>query len=110
MAFIQYFSQAKYESLNNSFAPVLENYGMSIPKRFQHSKQLYAQFRSPNNNLSTVNLLISWINQTQRQCSIEIWSDEPFAKDKTLCKTVHHEISQLIKPLDLSEGNPIIES
>ena len=34
MAFIQYFSQAKSESLENSFAPLLENYGMIIPKEF----------------------------------------------------------------------------
>ena len=99
MAFIQYFSKAKNESLVNSFGPLLENYGMIIPKRFEHSKQLYAEFRSSNiNHFSKVNLLISWVNQTQKECSIEIWSDEPFAKDKTLCRKVHSEISQFIKP------------
>ena len=103
MAFIQYFSKAKSESLFNSFAPLLENYGMVIPKKFEHSKQLYAEFsNSTNNQFSKVNLLISWVNQTQKKCSIEIWSDEPFARDKTLCRKVHNEISQLIKPSDLS--------
>ena len=103
MAFIQYFSQAESESLVNSFVPKLENYGMIIPKRFEHSKQLYAEFRnSSNNNSSKVNLLISWVNQTQRKCSIEIWSDEPFSKNRTLCRKVHNEISQLIKPLNSS--------
>ena len=103
MAFIQYFSQAESESLVNSFAPLLEDYGMIIPKRFEYSKQLYAEFTNSNNNhFSKVNLLISWVNETQKKCSIEIWSDEPFAKDKTLCKKVHNEISQFIKPLNLS--------
>ena len=102
MAFIQYFSQAESESLVNSFVPKLENYGMIIPKRFEHSKQLYAEFRNSSNHNSKVNLLISWVNQTQRKCSIEIWSDEPFSQNKTLCRKVHNEISQLIKPLNLS--------
>tara|TARA_Y100000589_G_scaffold53567_1_gene44532 strand:- start:56 stop:376 length:321 start_codon:yes stop_codon:yes gene_type:complete len=102
MAFIQYLSQAKTESLVNSFVPILENYGMSIPDRFSYSKQLFAEFRVPNNNFSKVNLLISWVNQAQRTCSIEIWSDEPFSKNKTFCRKVHSDIRQLIKPLDLS--------
>ena len=103
MAFIQYFSQADSASLVNSFAPILENYGMSIPKRFEQSKQLYAEFNSSiDTKFLKVNLLISWVNETKKQCSIEIWSDEPFAKDKTLCRKVHNEISQFIKPSDLS--------
>ena len=108
MAFIQYYSQAESESLVNSFAHLLENYGMIIPKRFEHSKQLYAEFNnSYNNQYSKVNLLISWVNQTQKQCSIEIWSDEPFARDKTLCRKVHNEISQLIKPFYSSYHNDL---
>jgi len=102
MAFIQYLSQAESESLVNSFVPKLENYGMSIPKNFCYSKQLYAEFKIANNNLSKVNLLISWVNQTQRTCSVEIWSDEPFLQKKTLCRKVHADISQLIKPLNSS--------
>ena len=102
MAFIQYFSQADSESLVNSFVPKLEDYGMIIPKKFEYSKQLYAEFRNSNNNFSKVNLLISWVNQNQRKCSIEIWSDEPFSQNKTLCRKVHNDIRQLIKPLDLS--------
>ena len=110
MAFIQYFSEAKSESLVNSFVPLLENYGMIIPKRFENSKQLFAEFKSSNNNkFSQVNLLISWVNETQKQCSVEIWSDEPFSSDKTLCRKVHNEISQLIKPLDLKTKNQLIE-
>ena len=106
MAFIQYFSQAESESLVNSFADKLEDYGMIIPKRFEKSKQLYAEFHNSNNNkYSKVNLLISWVNQTQKKCSIEIWSDEPFARDKTLCRKVHNEISQLIKPFYSSSEN-----
>ena len=102
MAFLQYFSQAESESLINSFVPILESYGMSIPKKFNYSKQLYAELRFLNNNFSKVNLLISWVNQSQRKCSIEIWSDEPFSKNKTFCRKVHNDISQLIKPLNLS--------
>ena len=110
MAFIQYFSQAESESLVNSFAHKLENYGMIIPKRFEHSKQLYAEFHNSNSNqYSKVNLLISWVNQTQKKCSIEIWSDEPFARDKTLCRKVHNEISQLIKPFYSSFENDLNE-
>ena len=110
MAFIQYFSKAESESLVGSFVPLLKNYGMTIPKRFEHSKQLFAEFRSyDNNQFSKVNLLISWVNQTEKQCSIEIWSDEPFAKNKTLCRKVHNEISQLIKPFDLKKRNECIE-
>ena len=102
MAFIQYLSQAESESLVNSFVPKLENYGMNIPERFCYSKQLYAEFKIPEKNFSKVNLLISWVNETQRTCSIEIWSDEPFLQNKTLCRKVHDDISQLIKPLNLS--------
>ena len=105
MAFIQYFSQAESESLIKSFVSKLENYGMIIPKRFEHSKQLYAELRNSSNNNSKVNLLISWVNQAQRKCSIEIWSDEPFSQDKTLCRKVHNEISQLIKPSNFSSEN-----
>ena len=102
MAFIQYLSQAESESLVNSFVPKLENYGMNIPKRFCYSKQLYAEFKIPKKNFSKVNLLISCVNETQRTCSIEIWSDEPFLQNKTLCRKVHDDISQLIKTLNLS--------
>ena len=102
MAFIQYLSQAESESLVNSFVPQLENYGMNIPKKFCFSKQLYAEFNISNNNFSKVNLLISWVNQTERTCSVEIWSDEPFLKKKTLFRKVHHDIRQLIKPLNLA--------
>ena len=102
MAFIQYLSQADSESLVNSFVPKLENYGMNIPKKFCYSKQLYAESKFPNNNFSKVNLLISWVNQTQRTCSVEIWSDEPFLQKKTMFRKVHLDISQLIKPLNLS--------
>ena len=102
MAFIQYLSQAESESLINSFVPKLENYGMNFPKEFCYSKQLYAEFNNPNNNVSKVNLLISWVNQTQRTCSVEIWSDEPFLQKKTMFRKVHLDIRQLIKPLNLS--------
>ena len=102
MAFIQYTSQAEAESLINSFVHKLENYGMNIPKRFYYSKQLFAEFATPYNNYSKVNLLISWVNQTQRTCSVEIWSDETFLQKKTMFKKVHFDIRQLIKPLNLS--------
>jgi len=105
MAFLQYFSQAESESLINSFLPILESYGMSIPKKFNYSKQLYAELTFLNNNFPKVNLLISWVNQSQRKCSIEIWSDEPFSKNKSFCRKVHNDISQLIKPLNLSSKN-----
>ena len=105
MAFIQYLSQAESESLVNSFVPKLENYGMNIPERFCYSKQLYAEFKIPEKNFSKVNLLISWVNETQRTCSIEIWSDEPFLKNKTFCRKVYSDIRQLIKPLNLSSRN-----
>ena len=105
MAFLQYFSQAESESLFDSYVPILENYGMSIPTKFNDSKQLYAELNISNTNFSKVNLLISWVNQTQRKCSIEIWSDEPFSKNKTFCRKVHRDISQLIKPWNFSSKN-----
>ena len=106
MAFVQYLCKADSECLFNSFAPLLENYGMIIPRKFEHSKQLYAEYSSYNNNhFSKVNLLISWVNQTEKRCSIEIWSDEPLARDNTLCKKVHNDISQLIEPLNISVNN-----
>ncbi len=101
MAFIQYLSKADSESLINSFASILKNFGMIIPENFENSKQLYAEYKSSfNNHFSKVNLLISWVNQTEKECCIEIWSDEPFTKNKTLCRKVHNDISQLIKPLN----------
>ena len=110
MAFIQYFSKANSQSLVHSFVPLLENYGMIIPERFIHSKQLYAEFKSnENNSFAKVNVLISWVNQTQQQCSIEIWSDEPFTREETLCRKVHNEISQLIIPCNSSLRNQSIK-
>ena len=110
MAFIQYLSKANSESLINSFAPILEDFGMIIPQKFQNSKQLYAEYKSCyNNHLSKVNLLISWVNETQKHCSIEIWSDEPYSRNKTLCRKVHNDISQHIKPLTFSLSNESIE-
>ena len=106
MTFIQYFSKAQSRSLVTSFGPLLEDYGMIMPKRFENSEQLYAEFSNySNNQISKVNILISWVNKTQKQCSIEIWSDEPFSRDRTLCKKVHNEISQFIKPFNLSSRN-----
>jgi len=103
MAFIQYFSQADSESLFESYVPFLQNYGMMIPQTFTKSKQLFAEFKSKENNyLSKVNLLISWVDESQKKCSVEIWSDEPFSKEITLCKKVHHEISQFIIPTEFS--------
>ena len=105
MAFIQYLSEANSESLINSFVPLLENFGMTIPERFENSKQLYAEYKSSyNNHFSKVNVLISWVNQSKKQCSIEIWSDEPFARNKTLCRKVHNDIIQFIKPLNFSSN------
>ena len=104
MAFIQYLSQAESESLVSSFVDKLESYGMIIPHKFSYSKQLFAECTSPNNNFSKVNLLISWVNQNQRTCSIEIWSDEPFSKNKTFCRKVYSDIRQLIKPLNVSSN------
>ena len=99
MAFIQYFTQADSESLTDSYVSLLRNYGMMIPQDFKHSKQLFAEYKSKDKkNYSKVNLLISWVDQSRKNCSIEIWSDEPFARKETLCKKVHQEISQLIKP------------
>ena len=106
MAFIQYFTEANSESLFDSYVPLLKDYGMIIPHSFEHSKQLFAEFKSKDNNyFSKVNLLISWVNQSQKKCSIEIWSDEPFSKEKTLCKKVHQEISQVIKPKNFLPQN-----
>ena len=111
MAFFQYFSQAESDCLVRSFATSLKNYGMIIPERFEHSKQLYAEFNSSNKNyVPKVNLLISWVNQTQKHCSIEIWSDEPLNREKTLCKKVHNEISKFIKPVDSNSMDRLIES
>ena len=53
MAFIQYFSQAESDSLFDSYVPILENYGMSIPKKFNYSKQLYAEISIPNKTAKT---------------------------------------------------------
>ncbi len=102
MAFIQYFSEANSKSLITSYVPLLIDYGMIIPQDFKDSKQIFAEFKSKNNDyLSKVNLLISWVDQNTKKCSVEIWSDEPFSKEKTLCKKVHQEIIQLITPIDL---------
>ena len=106
MAFIKYFSKAGSESLTDSFVPLLENYGMIVPKNFQKPRQLYAEFKSnENNSFVKVKVLISWVDQNQKKCSIEIWSEEPFASEKTLFRKVHNEISQLIIPCNLSLKN-----
>ena len=83
---------------------------MIIPETFKHSRQLYAEFKSNENNyFAKVNILISWVDQNQKKCSVEIWSDEPFAKEKTLCRKVHNEISQLIIPCNSSLRNQSIK-
>ena len=71
MTFIQYFSQAKTESLIDSYLPLLKDDGMMMPEKFTKSKQLFAEFKSKDNNsLQKVNLLISCVNQNQKECSI----------------------------------------
>lgn len=114
MAFIQYFSKADSESLVDSFVPLLENYGMTVPKTFQKSRELYAEFISNESNSYAkgkvkVKVLISWVDQNQKKCSIEIWSEEPFASEKTVFRKVHNEISQLIMPINLSLRNESIK-
>lgn len=109
MAFIQYFSYATSESLVDSYLNLLTDYGMMIPHDFKQSKQLYAEFKSKDNkSLPKVNLLISWVDISQKKCSIEIWSDEPFSRKKTLCKKVHDEITKLITPKELG-SNKIVK-
>jgi len=110
MAFFQYLTQADSEYLIDVFGPLLKNYGMIMPETFEHSRQLYAEFKSnENNSFAKVNILISWVNQTQQKCSIEIWSDEPFSRKKTLCREVHNKISKLIIPCNLSVRNQSIK-
>ena len=104
MAFIQYFSEANSESLVDSYLTLLKDYGMIIPETFTNSKQLFAEFKD-NNSYSKVNILISWVNESQKHCSIEIWSDEPFLKQKTLCNKVHKDISEFIIPRELNSKN-----
>jgi len=110
MAFIQYFSEAESESLIDSYALLLKDYGMMIPDDCEDSKQLFAEFKSKNNDsFLKVNLLISWVDQSKKKCSVEIWSEEPFSKDKTLCKKVHQEISKIIRPIKISCENESID-
>ena len=100
MTFIQYFSQVESQSIVDNFAPLLKIYGINIPKRFKSSKQLYAENTNTNNDqFSKVNLLISWVNQTQKECSIEIWSNKSSNRNKTIYKKLHNEISKFVKAL-----------
>ena len=100
MAFIQYFSQAELKSIVDSFAPLLKIYEINIPKRFKSSKQLYDENTDTNNDqFPKVNLLISWVNQTQKECAIEIWSNKSSNRNKTIYKKLHNEISKFVKAL-----------
>ena len=87
MAFIQYFSEAESQSLFDSYVPLLRDYGMFIPQTIETSKQLFAECKIKNNySFAKVNLLISWLDQSKKKCSIEIWSDEPTSRQETVCK------------------------
>ena len=82
---------------------------MNIPKRLEFSKQLYPEYINTNNDqFSKVSPLISYVNQTENECSVEIWSDKPFAKNKTVFRKLQNEISKFIKPL-IYYKNSLIE-
>ena len=99
MAFIRYFSHTNSDCLFSSFVPLLEESGITIPNYYKNSKQLFAEYISKEDKtFSKVNVLISWVDQSNKKCSVEIWSDEPFCKKDTLCKKVHQKISELIPP------------
>ena len=70
---------------------------------------LHHEATSIHNSFVKVKVLISWVDQNQKKCSIEIWSEEPFASEKTLFRKVHNEISQLIIPCNLSLRNESIK-
>ena len=50
MAHIQYFNQADSKSLVESFAPLLKNYEINIPKKFNLSKRLNSEYTNTNND------------------------------------------------------------
>ena len=110
MALFRYFSQADSDSLSNSYLHLLEECGMQIPENLENSKQLFAEFIShENKSLSTVKVLISWVDLRNKKCSIEVWSDEPMFKKNSLCEKVHNKISELIEPQELYIKDQVLE-
>ena len=87
MAFIQYFSEVESKSLFDSYANLLKDCGMVIPETTKNTKQLFAEWKIKNNfSFAKVNLLISWVAQSKKKFSIEIWSDETISREEKLCK------------------------
>ena len=106
MAFIQYFSEANSKFLNDSFVALFKEYGISIPQKFENSKQLFTIFNRKNNqSFSIEDLLISFANQRQKESSLRIWSDELIARKETLRKIVDPKINKLNKPKQYSKIN-----
>ena len=87
MTFIQYFSEVESKSLFDSYATLLKDCGIVIPETIKNTKQLFAECKIKNNfSFTKGNLLISWVDQSKKKCSIEIWSDETISREEKLCK------------------------
>ena len=99
MAFLQYFARANSDCLNTSFNKLLEQSGLEIPNEFKNSPQIFAEFKSEEIQYkSKVNVLISWTNKKDKECSIEFWSDEPYSRRGSLCEKIHEQLRQIIPP------------
>ena len=105
MAFFQYLSKVEVDGdcLLSSFTQVLENAGLHISNDFSSSAQIFAEFKSFDDDYkSKVNVLISWSDKSKRECSVEVRSDEPYLRRDTRCEKVHSQLCEVIPPKELT--------
>ena len=103
MAFFQYLSEVEGDCLFSSFTQVLENAGFHISNDFSSPAQIFAECKSADVDYkSKVNVLISWSDNSKRECSVEVRSDEPYLRRDTRCQKVHSQLREVIPPKELT--------
>tara|TARA_Y100001968_G_C19324620_1_gene701040 strand:+ start:641 stop:1030 length:390 start_codon:yes stop_codon:yes gene_type:complete len=97
MAFFRYLSEAQGDCLFSSFTQILDNAGLHIS--FSSSEQIFAECNDVDVYYkSKVKVLISWSDQSKRECCVEIRSDESHLRRDTRCKKVHSHLQKVIPP------------
>tara|TARA_B100000700_G_C15060806_1_gene865652 strand:+ start:4662 stop:4973 length:312 start_codon:yes stop_codon:yes gene_type:complete len=99
MAFFQYISEIETDCLHSTFKEILEEAGLDVSNEFSNSVQVFAENGLGKNNFSSkVKVFITWSDKTQKCCSIEVRSDEPFLKKNTCCERLAAKLQHLIPP------------
>ena len=107
MAYFHYLSEVTNDCLLTSFQDLLEEAGLIVSEEFSNHSQVFAEEKPTGNKYnSLVKVLISWSDKNNKQCSIEVRSDEPYLKSDTQCEKVKSTLHKLIPPKTVTSNSP----